>query len=303
MPAALSTGVGSETQRPFAVVIIGGLVTAVPVTLFVLPVLYSLIVRKVPLLTSDEDATWKRARRRHRDSKRSRHSGSVTVVVISAGPASAGQASNEALPQRVTLDDVLQLLNERSPERSADRATVDVVAADRVTANTLPNPSISYGGLRLVSGLSTGALNQDQVVIDQPLLLFGQRQARRDLADRNVAAEQAHVAATLADRRLEVRQAFAELVARQEEWHILQESRGELQRIEQIVRGRASAGDRSQYDVLRIETEGGTLDVELMNASTDVDDASGHLAALLGLPGWRPSADGRLEPGPTPTNL
>src|SRR5262249_26396083 len=35
-PMALSNGVGSETQRPFAVVIISGLVTAVAVTLFVL---------------------------------------------------------------------------------------------------------------------------------------------------------------------------------------------------------------------------------------------------------------------------
>ena len=58
MPAALSTGVGSETQRPFAVVIIGGLVTAVPVTLFALPVLYTFIVRRVPLSTSDEDSAW-----------------------------------------------------------------------------------------------------------------------------------------------------------------------------------------------------------------------------------------------------
>ena len=58
MPAALSSGVGSETQRPFAVVIIGGLITAVPATLFFLPVLYSFIVRKVPMLTSDEDAAW-----------------------------------------------------------------------------------------------------------------------------------------------------------------------------------------------------------------------------------------------------
>jgi cobalt-zinc-cadmium resistance protein CzcA len=40
LPAALSTAVGSETQRPFAVVIIGGLVTATLLTLFVLPVLY-----------------------------------------------------------------------------------------------------------------------------------------------------------------------------------------------------------------------------------------------------------------------
>ena len=39
---------GSETQRPFAVVIISGLVTAVAVTLFVLPFVYSLIVRRPP---------------------------------------------------------------------------------------------------------------------------------------------------------------------------------------------------------------------------------------------------------------
>jgi cobalt-zinc-cadmium resistance protein CzcA len=40
LPAAVSTGVGAETARPFAVVIIGGLVTATLVTLFLLPVLY-----------------------------------------------------------------------------------------------------------------------------------------------------------------------------------------------------------------------------------------------------------------------
>ena len=50
MPAAVSTGVGSETQRPFAVVIIAGLVTAVAVTLFVLPTAYSLLVRHLPVV-------------------------------------------------------------------------------------------------------------------------------------------------------------------------------------------------------------------------------------------------------------
>ena len=55
MPAAVSTGVGSETQRPFSVVIISGLVTAVAVTLLVLPTVYSLIVRKVPALVTEED--------------------------------------------------------------------------------------------------------------------------------------------------------------------------------------------------------------------------------------------------------
>jgi cobalt-zinc-cadmium resistance protein CzcA len=55
MPAAVSTGVGSETQRPFSVVIITGLVTAVAVTLLVLPTVYSVIVRKVPAVAGDND--------------------------------------------------------------------------------------------------------------------------------------------------------------------------------------------------------------------------------------------------------
>jgi cobalt-zinc-cadmium resistance protein CzcA len=40
LPMALSHGIGSETQRPLAVVIIGGLVSATLLTLIVLPTLY-----------------------------------------------------------------------------------------------------------------------------------------------------------------------------------------------------------------------------------------------------------------------
>lgn len=39
MPAALSTGIGSETQKPLAIVIIGGLVTATLLTLFIFPLI------------------------------------------------------------------------------------------------------------------------------------------------------------------------------------------------------------------------------------------------------------------------
>ena len=42
LPAALSHGIGSETQRPFAVVIVGGLVTATIFTLLLLPLLFPL---------------------------------------------------------------------------------------------------------------------------------------------------------------------------------------------------------------------------------------------------------------------
>jgi heavy metal efflux system protein len=45
LPAALSHGIGSDTQRPFAIVIVGGLISPLFLGFFVNPVLYSLVAR------------------------------------------------------------------------------------------------------------------------------------------------------------------------------------------------------------------------------------------------------------------
>lgn len=46
LPAALSTGIGSESQKPLAIVIIGGLVTATVLTLLIFPLVYWFFYRK-----------------------------------------------------------------------------------------------------------------------------------------------------------------------------------------------------------------------------------------------------------------
>jgi cobalt-zinc-cadmium resistance protein CzcA len=45
LPAAMSHAIGSDTQRPFAIVIIGGLISSTLLTLLILPTLYELIDR------------------------------------------------------------------------------------------------------------------------------------------------------------------------------------------------------------------------------------------------------------------
>ena len=47
LPAALSHGIGSETQRPFAVVIVGGIISATFFTLLLLPLAYTLVAEKL----------------------------------------------------------------------------------------------------------------------------------------------------------------------------------------------------------------------------------------------------------------
>jgi cobalt-zinc-cadmium resistance protein CzcA len=46
VPMAIATGTGSEVQRPLATVVIGGLITSTALTLFVLPAICRLVLRR-----------------------------------------------------------------------------------------------------------------------------------------------------------------------------------------------------------------------------------------------------------------
>jgi cobalt-zinc-cadmium resistance protein CzcA len=50
LPAALSTGIGSDTQKPFAIVIVAGLVSRLFLGFFVNPVLYEMVAREGDVL-------------------------------------------------------------------------------------------------------------------------------------------------------------------------------------------------------------------------------------------------------------
>jgi len=45
IPAAVSTGIGSESSKPLAIVVIGGLVTATTLTLFIFPIFFRIVYR------------------------------------------------------------------------------------------------------------------------------------------------------------------------------------------------------------------------------------------------------------------
>jgi cobalt-zinc-cadmium resistance protein CzcA len=54
LPAATSHGIGSDSQRPFAIVIVGGLITALVISIFLLPTLYVWIAGDRDVLPSPE---------------------------------------------------------------------------------------------------------------------------------------------------------------------------------------------------------------------------------------------------------
>ena len=54
LPAATSHGIGSDSQRPFAIVIVGGLVGALLISVFLLPTLYVWVARETDVLPRRE---------------------------------------------------------------------------------------------------------------------------------------------------------------------------------------------------------------------------------------------------------
>jgi hypothetical protein len=54
LPAALSHGIGSDSQRPFAIVIVGGLISDLVMSIFLLPTLYVWIAGNGDVLPAAE---------------------------------------------------------------------------------------------------------------------------------------------------------------------------------------------------------------------------------------------------------
>jgi heavy metal efflux system protein len=55
LPAAMSHGIGSDSQRPFAIVIVGGLIADLVMSIFHLPTLYVWIAREQDILPMPEN--------------------------------------------------------------------------------------------------------------------------------------------------------------------------------------------------------------------------------------------------------
>lgn len=99
LPMALSNGAGAEVQRPLATVVIGGLITATMLTLFVLPGLYLLIESRI------------QNKNKYPKMKQSTIIGLLLILVLPIG----------TLAQKISLQDALQLAHSNNLQLNTNR--------------------------------------------------------------------------------------------------------------------------------------------------------------------------------------
>jgi cobalt-zinc-cadmium resistance protein CzcA len=123
LPMALSNGSGAEVQRPLATVVIGGLMTATLLTLFVLPILYILFEKgksmKIPVKKS-------------------------AIFLIGITCLFAGSAKAQT---RITLKAAIDTAVKNNLNLKSERLNADYLKKNRGTAVTIPRTSITgeYG--------------------------------------------------------------------------------------------------------------------------------------------------------------
>jgi len=227
----------------------------------------------------------------------------LAVSTLSAASLTAQEAVS-ALPERLTLPVLLRLVAERSPRLAVEQVAIDTAEAERISAGALPNPTISYGRFTPSGGARTlfDGSQQQLATLDLPLLIGGQRGARIEAAEQGLLATRARVGLAGNEIALRAADLFVGLQAAQEKASVLDESVTEIKRVVEIVSGRLNSGAASRYDLTRVEVELAGANARLADARTELADKSAGLAALLGVPGWRPSATGTPAPAGLPTN-
>jgi cobalt-zinc-cadmium efflux system outer membrane protein len=219
----------------------------------------------------------------------------IVAVLIGPGPA---RAQGVPAPDVVDLPTLVRLVRDASPRLAVERQAIAGAEANRITAGAYPNPSLTIGRFRPSGGQATlfEGSRQDLATIEVPLLIAGQRSARVERAERDIEAARARVASGASSLTAEAGAAFVSLLAAQEKAALVTDANAELARLRNIVAGRESSGMASRYDLTRLDVELGGARAKLAEANADVSDRSGNLAALLGLPNWRPKAAGTLSP-------
>jgi cobalt-zinc-cadmium efflux system outer membrane protein len=224
----------------------------------------------------------------------------LCLLVLQGRLALAGEPDiTSDLPKVVSIGQLMQIVREKSPRYALSRNQIEKAQAEVVAAGIIPNPIISYGRYDQAGGrMNTqyDGRSQQNITLEVPLLIAGQRGARTIAAERRVEVSEADVEIEYTQLIRETWRLFVQLLAGQERIAALENAHRELERLQNIIAGKESAGTASQYDVLRITQETLNLETRLLNARTDMTKVAGEIGVLLGFTDWKLQASGTLTP-------
>ncbi|SDQ34747.1 cobalt-zinc-cadmium resistance protein CzcA [Chryseobacterium soldanellicola] len=256
LPMAISTSAGAEVQKPLATVVIGGLLSATFLTLFVLPMLYIIFNSKNTI--------------------KNKLLGKPLTIIILIGFLSLSQNLKAQNSREISLDQAIGLLQENNPSIKAKDLNIQSSEALKPTANELPKMDFSaqLGQYNSPKFDQSFAISQ---TIPFPTLF----KARKELIQEEIKTKEIEKQATENELIKQVRSYFYQI-------EYLQYNQSKLQYLDslygdfiRIATVRFKAGDIKKIEINTAETQKGEINLLFQQNKVYLNNAYKNLKVLL----------------------
>ncbi|MCC6767580.1 MAG: CusA/CzcA family heavy metal efflux RND transporter, partial [Bacteroidia bacterium] len=254
LPMAISHSPGSEVQKPLATVVIGGLISATLLTLFLLPVLYMLF----------EKFSMKRTLTK------------PLMVLLLLGFA-GNKASSQTQPV-LGLEEAIGLALQHHPAIKQSNFTLQARKAHEKAAFDPGHFSASLMGGQYNSLYSDKNFTLSQTF---PFPLTSVLQARfykSETKEATLSQQQ-----TQKNTVLEVSAVWYELRNALQKKVLLDQENEQFKKAEQVARLRLSSGETNRLEILSVQTAGAELFTEISTLEQQIHSLSNSLQLLTGL--------------------
>ena len=270
LPMALSHGAGAEVQKPLATVVIGGLITATFLTLFVLPLLYLIFSTKLKRKIKP----------------------TITASALLFFLFSFGNANAQTQVKEIGVEDAVKIALENNLELQSRQLNVQSSSYLKKSTFELPKTNVNFQ-----YGQYNSLTNDKAFQINQSIPFPTYYSAKSNLYKAELQGSHLQQQATANEIKAQVQYWFYQL-------QYLQFTKTQLQSLDSLYNDFVSAaalryktGETNLLEKTTAETKRGQLSILLKQTETDYTSAYASLKALMNTSeDFTISENGSLQP-------
>jgi len=256
LPMAISTSAGAEVQKPLATVVIGGLVTATFLTLFVLPLLYIIFsTTKINI-------------------KKRKMKPLATIVVI--GFLLVGGFANAQTNQQLTLDQATELALTNNQNLKSRNLDISSTEALKKTANEMPKL-----GFDAQLGQYNSPKFDQSFSISQNIPFPTLFKARKELIQQQIKGKELEKEVSINEMVRQIRTFYRQIEYLKNNEQQLKELDKLYQDFIRIATVRYNAGDIKKIEINTAETQKGEINLLLQQNEVLLRNAYKNLKTVL----------------------
>ncbi|SEW40492.1 cobalt-zinc-cadmium resistance protein CzcA [Chryseobacterium wanjuense] len=258
LPMAVSTSAGAEVQKPLATVVIGGLISATFLTLFVLPMLYIIFNSKINL--------------------KNKFSGKPLTIVVLIGFLCLSQNVEAQNSSEISLQEAIEMMQKNNPLIKSKELNIQSSEALKPTAKELP---------KLDFNAQLGQYNSPKFdqsfAISQSIPFPTLFKARKELIQEEIKSKKLEKQLTENELIKQIRSYFYQI-------EYLQYNQAKLQYLDslygdfiRIATVRFKVGDIKKIEINTAETQKGEINLLFQQNKVYLNNAYKNLKVLLNI--------------------